>query len=62
MMIGDSLSKDVVGAKALGMQAIWLSLNSSETLEDVQIRPDYEAKHPLDIIKIIENITEVKND
>jgi len=56
LMIGDSLSKDIAGAKSIGMKSIWLSLNSSETTAGTGIFPDYEAKHPKDILSIIENI------
>lgn len=59
IMIGDSLEKDIAGARALGMNTIWLSLNSSSDLtqSNVQpsnIQPNYEAKHPLDILQFIE--------
>ena len=55
VMIGDSLEKDVAGAKALGIYTIWLSLNSISELSDSNVLPDAEAKHPLEILTIIDS-------
>lgn len=57
VIVGDSLSKDIAGAKAIGMQTIWLSLNSSEAIEKTGVLPDFEAKHPQDIIEILNTIS-----
>lgn len=51
VMIGDSPSKDVAGAKALGMKTIWLTADSSETETG---RADRVAKMPKDILEILE--------
>ena len=56
IMIGDSLEKDIAGAKALGMKTIWLSLNSTSKLSDTKTFPDAEAKHPLELLSIIDSL------
>jgi HAD superfamily hydrolase (TIGR01509 family) len=50
VMIGDSPSKDVVGAKSLGMKTIWLTTDSSETEAH---RADAVAEMPKDILEIL---------
>ncbi len=50
VMIGDSLSKDIAGAKALGMQTIWLT---TDTTEDGS--SDAIAKYPEDILRALSN-------
>jgi HAD superfamily hydrolase (TIGR01662 family) len=50
VMIGDSVDKDMAGAKVLGMKTIWLRLDSSERMtQDV----DAVAEESGDILKII---------
>jgi HAD superfamily hydrolase (TIGR01509 family) len=51
VMIGDSPSKDVAGAKAVGMKTIWLTTNSSET---ETCRADAVARTPSEILAILE--------
>lgn len=49
VMVGDSPTKDVLGAKALGMRTIWLSLDAAETSSSA----DAEARTPLQILDIL---------
>jgi HAD superfamily hydrolase (TIGR01509 family) len=51
VMIGDSPSKDVAGAKTLGIKTIWLTTNSSET---ETCRADAVARTPAEILEILE--------
>jgi FMN phosphatase YigB (HAD superfamily) len=51
VMIGDSPSKDVVGAKALGMNTIWLTTDAVET---EALEADAVATMPKDILEILE--------
>ncbi|MBL8063307.1 MAG: HAD family hydrolase [Anaerolineales bacterium] len=44
-MIGDSLDADILGAKQLGMTAIWLTRRAQFTDEDMQrIKPDFSLR------------------
>ncbi len=49
-MIGNSLRKDVAGAKALGIRTIWLK---TDAREEVEAEPDAVAETPDDILKIL---------
>lgn len=48
VMIGDSLSKDIAGAKALGMQTIWLTTDATEKGSAEVI-----ARMPEDILSLL---------
>ncbi|UCH24755.1 MAG: HAD family hydrolase [Trueperaceae bacterium] len=50
VMIGNSLRKDVAGAKALGIRTIWLK---ADAREEVEAEPDAVAETPDDILKIL---------
>jgi HAD superfamily hydrolase (TIGR01662 family) len=50
VMIGDSPSNDVAGAKTVGMKTIWLKVDSSETEAH---RADAVAEMPKDILEIL---------
>jgi putative hydrolase of the HAD superfamily len=52
VMIGDSPSKDIVGAKLLGMKTIWLKTDARE-LEDEGA--DKVVEMPNEILKVLEN-------
>lgn len=48
VMIGDSLFNDIHGAKAMGMQAIWLTTDTTEDGSSELI-----ARQPLDILELL---------
>jgi HAD superfamily hydrolase (TIGR01509 family) len=52
VMIDDSPSNDVAGAKAVGMKTIWLKVDLSEA---AVVKPDAEASEAKDITKILES-------
>jgi HAD superfamily hydrolase (TIGR01509 family) len=52
VMIGDSLRKDVAGAKALGIRTIWLKIDAKG---EAEVEPDAVAETPDDIVKILTN-------
>lgn len=44
-MVGDSLEADVIGAKQVGMTAIWITRRAQFTREDMQrIKPDFSLR------------------
>ena len=49
VMVGDSPTKDVLGAKALGLRTIWLSLDAAEGVSSA----DAEAATPSQILEIL---------
>lgn len=49
MFVGDSLTADIIGAKAVGMCAVWRMHDASSTQPDLSSRPDY-------IIRTLEEI------
>jgi HAD superfamily hydrolase (TIGR01509 family) len=51
VMIGDSLSKDSAGAKALGMKTIWLKMDSPDLPND---EADAVAEMPEDILGVLQ--------
>lgn len=50
VMVGDSLSNDVAGAKALGMRAIWLRTDAPE---DLSCNADAVADTPLELLEVL---------
>jgi FMN phosphatase YigB (HAD superfamily) len=52
VMIGDAPSKDVLGAKAVGMKTIWLKEDTTET---EALGADAVAEMPKDILEILEH-------
>ncbi|MGL4611237.1 MAG: HAD family hydrolase [Trueperaceae bacterium] len=53
VMIGDAPSKDVVGAKAVGMKTIWLRTDATET---DGLGADATAETPSEILKTLEKM------
>ncbi len=51
--IGDSLKKDVEGAKAVGMYAIW-KFKEGEKLEDSNFKPDFIVRNLSEVLDILE--------
>ena len=49
VMIGDSLSKDIAGAQAVGMKAVWLNRDGADGRDD--IIPDLEARDLMELQK-----------
>ncbi|MDD2921886.1 MAG: HAD family hydrolase [Anaerolineales bacterium] len=55
MMIGDSLQADIVGAKNLGMQTIWITRRATFTAEEKQrVQPDFEISRFDELFPILE--------
>ena len=50
--IGDSLKRDVEGAKAVGMYAIW-KFKDGERLESSSVKPDYVIKSLSEVLDIL---------
>lgn len=57
VMIGDSLEKDIIGAKNAGIKSIWY--NPNEKNNNIQIIPDYEIRDLLDLKEILDGSNEV---
>ncbi|MBS7611634.1 HAD family hydrolase [Candidatus Bathyarchaeota archaeon] len=53
--IGDSLRRDVGGAKAVGMYAIW-KFKDGEKLEDSNVKPDFIIKNLSEVLDLLEPI------
>ncbi|MEM3104661.1 MAG: HAD family hydrolase, partial [Candidatus Bathyarchaeia archaeon] len=53
--IGDSLKRDVGGAKAVGMYAIW-KFKEGEKLEDSNVKPDFIIKNLREVLDLLEPI------
>ena len=51
VMIGDSLSKDIAGAKPLGMKTVWLKTDSPDRVNQ---EADFVAEMPEDILTILQ--------
>ena len=54
LMIGDSLSSDIAGAKNVGMDACWFSAGLQENMAGVQ--PDYQISSLQELLNIIDRI------
>ncbi len=52
VMVGDSQTSDIVGAKRMGIPVIWINRIGEDIHEDVP-EPDYEAKDILDMLGIL---------
>jgi len=50
--IGDSLKRDVEGAKAVGMYAIW-KFKNGEKVENLSVKPDYIIKSLSEVLDIL---------
>ncbi|MEM2849948.1 MAG: HAD family hydrolase, partial [Candidatus Bathyarchaeia archaeon] len=53
--IGDSLKRDVEGAKAVGMYTIW-KFKEGEKLEDSNVKPDFIIKNLSEVLDLLEPI------
>ena len=51
LMIGDSLSSDIAGAKNVGMDACWFSVGLQENITG--IKPDYQITSLQELLKIV---------
>lgn len=51
LMVGDSLSSDVVGAKTVGMDCCWF--NPKKTINVGSVRPDYEITHLRELLTLL---------
>jgi len=51
--IGDSLRSDIVGAKTLGIPALWINRNGTSTMSE-QYKPDFQAKDLTALLDIVE--------
>jgi len=54
IMIGDSIDRDIEGAKASGIKAIWLNRNNS-TQKELTTQPDYIIKNLRELIPLFDN-------
>lgn len=52
IMVGDSQTSDIAGAKRMGMEIIWINRMGEELMEGVP-EPDYEAKDILEMLEIL---------
>lgn len=52
-MIGDSLHSDVMGARAVGMKAVWI--NRMRKPRDASVVPDFEISGLVELRKILQN-------
>ena len=50
LFVGDNLKADVLGAKKVGMVAVWLNRNSLKSVDD--IHPDYEITSLAELVKL----------
>jgi putative hydrolase of the HAD superfamily len=50
--VGNLLETDVVGAKAIGMTAVWVNRGEGGDPNRISYRPDHEIKHLYDLIHI----------
>ena len=50
--IGNLLQTDVVGAKAMGMTAVWINRGEGGDPSKISYRPDHEIKHLHELIRI----------
>ncbi len=51
IMIGDSIDRDIQGAKDTGIKAVWLNRNNSDP-GDLTVRPDYIVKNLMELIPL----------
>ncbi len=51
--VGDLLATDIVGAKAVGMKAIWFNWKNDKKNDNVNIMPDYEINRLSQLLQII---------
>jgi len=51
MMVGDSIKRDVIPAKKVGLVSVWAKYGTLEKVE--KIKPDYELNEFSDILKLI---------
>jgi len=54
IMIGDSIDRDIEGAKASGIKAVWLNRDSTDQ-KDLPVQPDYIIKNLKELITLFEN-------
>lgn len=54
IVVGDSLSNDILGAKNADIRSVWY--NPNRNINDSGIMPDYEISHMIELKKIIKEI------
>ena len=61
-MVGDSLQADIVGARNLGMLAIWISRRADFTAEEREnIQPDFSLSGLDGLCSILERVNQLRN-
>jgi len=50
--IGDSFEKDIIGAKQVGWQAIWMNHRKRALPENATFKPDHEVQHAKDLLDL----------
>ncbi len=56
VFVGDSLSADIVGAKNVGMRAVWRMHHVSSTVPDVSLRPDFVVRTLDELLTVLKNL------
>jgi len=51
--IGNLLETDIVGAKAIGMTAVWIDRDEGSDITAISYRPDHEIKHLYELLHIL---------
>lgn len=51
--IGNLLETDIVGAKAIGMTAVWINRSEGGNVSTISYRPDHEVKHLYELLHIL---------
>ena len=51
--IGNLLETDIVGAKAMGMTAVWIDRDEGGDISKISYRPDHEIKHLYELLNIL---------
>jgi putative hydrolase of the HAD superfamily len=55
IMVGDTFDADIIGARAVGMNSIWVTRRARETEPDSQVRPDAVVSSLAEIPALLSN-------